>query len=292
MSSVDDMRLPQFDRAEVARHNNAALGYWLVIDELVYDVTDFMHAHPGGERIVQLYAGRDATHGFLRAHADRRQPTLQLAHHRIGALRPRACDAQPEHAAHHLAFRALYSSLELVVEMQNALAVDYSFRLEPLAGVAEQAPSVRRSRFELQRGVETHARFHREYLDVWTGDRLVSLASSLSPTPDHDTKWGAELETLQRSVEGVSARAWGLEVFGQVDRFSEHELTVMVASFEQQDSSLLRNWKRELSRGLRVLERPHAAMLPLTEGRVLYRVYDRMLQHLRDYVRSAAATVP
>jgi hypothetical protein len=282
------MRLPQFDRAEVARHNDAAQGYWLVIDRLVYDVTEFMHAHPGGERILRLYAGRDATHGFQRAHADRRQAALRLERHRIGALRPSACDASPEHAAHHLAFRALYSSLELVVEMQNALAVDHSFRLEPLDAMAGQAPSVRRSRFELQRGVETHARFHREYLDVWMGDRLVLLASSFSPAPGHDTRALIELESLQRSVECVSARARALELFDQLERFSEHELTAAVARFEVQDSSLLRNWKRELARGLRGLERPHAAMLPPSEVQFLYGVCDRMLEHLRHYFRSAA----
>ena len=35
---------------------------WLLIDDRVYDVTDFRH--PGGKKILQMNAGKDATKAF------------------------------------------------------------------------------------------------------------------------------------------------------------------------------------------------------------------------------------
>ncbi|KZT06828.1 uncharacterized protein LAESUDRAFT_725587 [Laetiporus sulphureus 93-53] len=45
---------------EVAQHNSAS-SCWIIIDNKVYDVTDFLPEHPGGEKIILKYAGRDAT---------------------------------------------------------------------------------------------------------------------------------------------------------------------------------------------------------------------------------------
>ncbi|CAF1047018.1 unnamed protein product [Rotaria sp. Silwood1] len=37
---------------------------WMVIKDLVYNVTDFMREHPGGSDIMLEYAGTDATMAF------------------------------------------------------------------------------------------------------------------------------------------------------------------------------------------------------------------------------------
>ncbi|CAF4305464.1 unnamed protein product, partial [Rotaria sp. Silwood2] len=37
---------------------------WMVIKDLVYDVTEFMQEHPGGFDIMLEYAGTDATMAF------------------------------------------------------------------------------------------------------------------------------------------------------------------------------------------------------------------------------------
>ena len=49
---------------EVAKHNKVE-DAWLVIDGKVYDITDFLDEHPGGEEIIFETAGGDATESFL-----------------------------------------------------------------------------------------------------------------------------------------------------------------------------------------------------------------------------------
>lgn len=41
---------------------------WVIIDGKVLDVTAFMPDHPGGEKAILLYAGRDATEEFNMLH--------------------------------------------------------------------------------------------------------------------------------------------------------------------------------------------------------------------------------
>lgn len=38
---------------------------WMVIFDKVYNITEFVNEHPGGDFILLEYAGRDATHPFL-----------------------------------------------------------------------------------------------------------------------------------------------------------------------------------------------------------------------------------
>ncbi len=78
---------PCFTASEVAAYNNDDLGYWLTIDGSVYDMTKFRNMHPGGRRIIDAYAGMDATHGFSRAHSNRPDVNAQLAMFRIGRLK-------------------------------------------------------------------------------------------------------------------------------------------------------------------------------------------------------------
>ncbi|KAJ9627578.1 uncharacterized protein PV06_05917 [Exophiala oligosperma] len=54
-------------RAEVAK-NNTEDSVWCIIDHKVYDVTDFLDAHPGGSVVLQQVAGQDATSAFYNLH--------------------------------------------------------------------------------------------------------------------------------------------------------------------------------------------------------------------------------
>lgn len=67
------MSQPVLTRAEVAKHNTED-STWFIIDHKVYDVTDFLDAHPGGEYVLKEVAGQDATEVFYNLH---RQEVLQ-----------------------------------------------------------------------------------------------------------------------------------------------------------------------------------------------------------------------
>ncbi|KIJ50708.1 hypothetical protein M422DRAFT_27268 [Sphaerobolus stellatus SS14] len=56
-----------FSKDEVAKHNKKD-DCWVIIGDEVLDVTDFLADHPGGEKAILLYAGRDATEEFNMLH--------------------------------------------------------------------------------------------------------------------------------------------------------------------------------------------------------------------------------
>ncbi|CUI12357.1 NADPH-hemoprotein reductase, putative [Bodo saltans] len=52
---------------ELAKHHTRT-DCWMAIDGYVYDVSRFVPYHPGGPKILEMYAGRDATVPFSRNH--------------------------------------------------------------------------------------------------------------------------------------------------------------------------------------------------------------------------------
>ncbi|KAF5199029.1 Pr5-like receptor kinase [Thalictrum thalictroides] len=52
-----------FTLAEVSKHNSLK-DCWLVINEKVYDVTEFLEDHPGGDEVLLSATGKDATDDF------------------------------------------------------------------------------------------------------------------------------------------------------------------------------------------------------------------------------------
>ena len=56
-----------YTREEVREHTTEE-SLWCVIDSTVYDLTDFVDAHPGGESVLRQIAGQDATTAFYNLH--------------------------------------------------------------------------------------------------------------------------------------------------------------------------------------------------------------------------------
>ncbi|KAF8592453.1 hypothetical protein K439DRAFT_1400272 [Ramaria rubella] len=52
---------------QVAQHNSKE-SCWIIIENKVYDVTDFLPEHPGGSKIILKYGGKDATDAFNPVH--------------------------------------------------------------------------------------------------------------------------------------------------------------------------------------------------------------------------------
>jgi cytochrome b involved in lipid metabolism len=80
------MKLPQFTLKEVAAHCTME-SCWMVISDLVYDLTEFIEYHPGGYEIMLEYAGTDATNAFMeKPHTI--EGTAMLDKYLIGELVP------------------------------------------------------------------------------------------------------------------------------------------------------------------------------------------------------------
>ncbi|KAL8414374.1 hypothetical protein RB594_005563 [Gaeumannomyces avenae] len=56
-----------FSREEVKKHNTED-SVWFIIDAVVYDASEFLDAHPGGEAVLRQVAGTDATTAFYNLH--------------------------------------------------------------------------------------------------------------------------------------------------------------------------------------------------------------------------------
>jgi L-lactate dehydrogenase (cytochrome) len=54
---------------EVEKHNSMESGVWVVINNDVYDLTNFLSMHPGGAKIILEYAGKNASKIFNRYHS-------------------------------------------------------------------------------------------------------------------------------------------------------------------------------------------------------------------------------
>ncbi|KAI8960108.1 FMN-dependent dehydrogenase-domain-containing protein [Daldinia sp. FL1419] len=71
--------------AEVSQHNSQE-DLWLVIDGVVYDLSEFVLEHPGGAGVLLEHAGRDATAAYSEVHSPSLIKTSLPASSRIGIL--------------------------------------------------------------------------------------------------------------------------------------------------------------------------------------------------------------
>ena len=91
-SQTTDQKLT---REEVAK-NNTEDSLWCIVDHKVYDMTDFLDAHPGGNVVLQQVAGQDATTAFFNLH--RYEVLQKYANLCIGTIegeKPEVIDPQP-----------------------------------------------------------------------------------------------------------------------------------------------------------------------------------------------------
>jgi len=161
--------LPRHHWSEIVAHNTRERGYWLVVHNLVYDVTHFLDRHPGGPAILRAYAGTDATHGFERAHSQNQLVARAQGASLIGAVH----DPAPQlTAAQAHAHGVLVRALQLVAEMQGALELNLSFSL--LRGATATA-------YDRQRERERAERFEREYVAPLQCQLLPQLRAALLP---------------------------------------------------------------------------------------------------------------
>ncbi|RAO73927.1 uncharacterized protein BHQ10_009939 [Talaromyces amestolkiae] len=75
--------IKRFSPKEVAEHNSLE-DIWIIVDGGVYDLTKFLSEHPGGKKILQGVAGKDASKKFHKYH--RKTTLAEYNRLRIGDL--------------------------------------------------------------------------------------------------------------------------------------------------------------------------------------------------------------
>jgi cytochrome b5 len=55
---------------EVSKHDQSD-DCWIIIDDYIYDVTEFAEIHPGGKNMILMVAGKDATEYFHELHNEK-----------------------------------------------------------------------------------------------------------------------------------------------------------------------------------------------------------------------------
>ncbi len=77
-----------FTWKQVEQHSNKH-DCWIVVNECIYDLTKFKATHPGGSKLIDHYAGQDATEAFTAFHKDFDKIMKYAKLYQIGRIDPR-----------------------------------------------------------------------------------------------------------------------------------------------------------------------------------------------------------
>ncbi len=253
--------------SELARHNDHDTGWWMAVDGVVYDLTEFVRQHPGGDLVLQGYCGMDASEGYRRAHQGRADIAAMLHMYEAGSLRRldfggRTGTVESEGGAQRVSFSALHrlwvKALFLVVEMQNALRADQGLQTSPAVG---EDPPGGRSAYKLQRALETHRRFTAAYVGALAAEPLDQLwrltRGLLAPergSEEMAVRLGHTLgdkaaRTTAAIVDELEVRLPQLTSHGGPESAAQRRLERACRVLEEEDARLLVELKESLCAG-------------------------------------------
>eukprot|EP01088_Endostelium_zonatum_P019114 TRINITY_DN6437_c0_g1_i3.p1 TRINITY_DN6437_c0_g1~~TRINITY_DN6437_c0_g1_i3.p1 ORF type:complete len:1213 (+),score=173.22 TRINITY_DN6437_c0_g1_i3:71-3709(+) len=86
-SGVYEDNEKEFYISEIARHNHAN-SCWVIFRGHVYDITEYLHSHPGGNKLLIDKGGRDFTNDFNASHGEKNDRVVHmLKAYKIGRVK-------------------------------------------------------------------------------------------------------------------------------------------------------------------------------------------------------------
>lgn len=273
----------QFDVSQLVMQNTPEAGLWQAIRGRVYDLTRFAEMHPGGAKLIQSYAGMDASAAYEKVdHHLNPEVDSMLAMFEIGIMR--RLDFGPEwtmcigedglrFTPLSTVFKRWVRFLYLFVEIENAYRVEISIKDQVLIQ-RETDDDLMKSPYKLQFQIQAHHRFvhmtleflSEEFSKLW---RLTAGACDEMA----DARWlQNELAMLREQTEAREARDWTERLQRTVSGLSGTELTKShehVVALQAEDATLMRSIKAALSRGLVAFETHERDVLRAASGEIL-----------------------
>jgi sulfite reductase (NADPH) flavoprotein alpha-component len=306
-----------YDISQVVLHNAPGDGFWIVVSGKVYDVTEFMYQHVGGERIIIHYAGMDATGAYQGVlHHVNSEVDALLGMYELGNMRRlQFKDAwgivlSPDGLKFMLLedmFTAWVRYIYLVVGMENALANDFDFaRLSSTAG--EDAHEL--TPFKAQFLLEAHRRFLVSYLDGLIDEDLQTLWAITTGfcARDQDIRWlQAEIESLKASAAYLLVRNTlpflKRQLFdlknnddSQVRLTLYARISELCWMFKEEDKRVLSDMKMTLREGILAFEQYEAEVVTQAGGQLmaalqqLLKVIGAYYQRIADHLAAQGIT--
>jgi cytochrome b involved in lipid metabolism len=258
----------QIDVSQLMLQNTAETGLWQAISGRVYDLSLFAHLHPGGAKLIQSYAGMDATHAYRKVeHHLNSEVDSMLAMFEIGVMRRLDFGMEwtvtvGEKGLQFMPLSTLFRSwvrfIYLFIEIENAYHVEITIKNELLIKRAD-GHDLLNSAYKFQFQILAHHRFLNLTL-AYLADELGRLWRRTASACDigADIQWmERHLSTLRADPATQAAMAWTGELqrinsglTGEpLERWHEHVLKLQAA-----DVTLMEGIKQTLSTGLRVFE--------------------------------------
>ena len=281
-----------FDASEIALHNDDENGYWMIIDGRVYDVTEFMHLHPGGHNIIREYAGMDATQAYQKIlHHVNPEVDSMLGMYEIGRVRRLdfgmvwgvligANGLESITLAN--AYRTWVRFLYFVVELENALHNE--FTIQELSTTRDEAP-VERSPYKNKLALMIQKRVLSAYIPSVTGEVLENLWAVTSGlcAQNEDVRWmGRTIEAVKQTEEAQTTTWISGELMSRLETAALNNADQndpAVASInaychlmETESKQFMRELRFALLAGIQVFEEFERDTISLGGDRLLYAV--------------------
>ncbi|CAF0877938.1 unnamed protein product [Brachionus calyciflorus] len=117
---------------EVQKHNKKD-DCWIVVKDIVYNVTNFKKKHPGGNKIIEFYAGQDATEVFNAFHKDFDRVYKYAKAYQIGQIDPndqsrlKLSDEEKQKIQREIEIRKDFKQVKKAAEDMGLFKPSYTF---------------------------------------------------------------------------------------------------------------------------------------------------------------------